>query len=172
MNCPLDHRDNAEILVAYSSRRLKAERAASLETHLQACPACRDFVRDQQAVWEMLDLWEPASVSPDFNRRLYHRIERQNGWREMLAQLFRPLFGHHGIPLAAAAGVVFAAALLLNPSTAPPPAATGPGGTPQDAPAVAQADTLQPEQVVNALNELEALSQFDRLMKSETHDRM
>ena len=71
MNCPLGTRE--ELLVAYSSRQLDAPQTASLELHLEVCSACREFVAGQRAVWEALDLWEPAAVSPDFNRLVYSR---------------------------------------------------------------------------------------------------
>lgn len=159
MNCPRDTRE--ELLVAYSSRQLDAFQSASLELHLQDCSACREFVAGQRTVWEALDLWEPAEVSPDFNRFVYQGTERNASWWERFASPLRPLFLHRGIPLAAAASLIFAAGLLLDPSAGPP--RTRGGG-------VAQVDTLQPEQVVNALDELEAINQFDHLMKPEPSD--
>jgi len=56
---------------------------------------------------------------------------------------------------------VFAASLLLKPSATPPP---NPGG------AIASVEALQPEQVVKALDELEAINQFDHLMKPDSSD--
>ena len=48
---------------------------AILERHIAICPACREFAAGQRAVWQALDTWEAAPVSPDFDRRLYRRIE-------------------------------------------------------------------------------------------------
>ena len=57
MRCPIDTRENAEFLLAYCSRKLDAASAAILEDHIRICPACREFARGQQAVWEALDTW-------------------------------------------------------------------------------------------------------------------
>ena len=35
----------------------------------------RLFRSEQAAVWEALDVWEPAPVSVDFNRKLWRRID-------------------------------------------------------------------------------------------------
>lgn len=157
MNCPLDTRE--ELLVAYSSRQLDASQNASLELHLRDCSACREFVTAQRAVWEALDLWEPAAVSPDLNRLVHQSMDQHVSWWDRLARPLRPLFLHRGIPLVVAASLVFAAGLLLDPAAAPPP---NPGG------AMAEVDPLQPEQVVNALDQLDAISQFDHLLKPDT----
>jgi len=159
MNCPLDTRE--ELLVAYSSRQLDAPQTASLELHLEVCSACREFVAGQRAVWEALDLWEPDAVSPDFNRLVYQGIERHVSWWERLSRPLGPLLLHRGIPLVSAASLVFAASLLLKPSAPQPP---NPGG------AMASVEPLQPEQVVKALDELEAINQFDHLMKPDSSD--
>jgi len=84
MKCPLETREDREILVAYSSRALNAGDAGRLEAHLESCAACAEFVRGQRAVWEALDGWEAAPVSAGFDRRLMARIAGQASWRERL----------------------------------------------------------------------------------------
>ena len=74
MNCPIENRESAEILLAYCARKLDAGSSAILEEHIKICPACREFAEGQQSVWKALDAWEAAPVSPDFDRRLYARI--------------------------------------------------------------------------------------------------
>jgi anti-sigma factor RsiW len=161
MNCPLGKRENTELLVAYASRKLDAAKTAGVEEHLRDCAACRDFVHGQEAVWAALDVWEPEPISADFNRRLYQRIDAQARWWDRLAVPFRSLAFHKGLSLAAAAGLVLAVGIMLNQSAQPPqkPAA--------NTFKVAEADGLQPDQVVKALDEMEALSRFNRLMKPE-----
>ena len=67
------------MLLAHTSRKLDAERAAVLEEHLANCPACREYAAAQFAVWEALDAWEAPEVSADFDRRLYARIDEEVG---------------------------------------------------------------------------------------------
>src|SRR5581483_4149182 len=152
MNCPLETQESSALLLAYSSGRLDSENAIAVRRHLDACPACTKFVDQQAAVWEALELWKAEPVSADFDRRLYQRIEQQVSWWDMLLRPFRPLFGHQGLPIAAAAGVLIMAGLLLDRPT--PPAV---------APQSAQVEALQPEQVIHAVDEVEMLSQFNRL---------
>ena len=161
MNCPLGARDHAESLVAYSAHKLDAIKSAALEEHIAGCAACAEFVRGQRAVWNALDSWEPAAVSADFNRRLYQRIEAQVTWWDRLMRPLRPVVFHKNLSLACAACLVLAVGFMLNQPAPPPqqPAKSGP---------VAEMETLQPDQVVKALDEMEALSRFNRLMKPET----
>jgi hypothetical protein len=46
---------------------------------LDSSPEYRAMYEQQQAVWEALDLWEPAEPSSGFDRALYERIERSPG---------------------------------------------------------------------------------------------
>src|SRR5580658_3433416 len=73
MTCPLQM-EETDLLLDYSAGRLDARRAAMLAQHMETCSECATFRHDQKAVWDALDLWEPASVSMDFNRRLWQRI--------------------------------------------------------------------------------------------------
>ena len=84
MNCPLETRDNAQLLLDYCTRKLEPESVAILERHMALCSACREFAGRQRAVWDALDSWEAAPVSPDFDSRLYRRIEDRVPWWEIL----------------------------------------------------------------------------------------
>ena len=75
MNCPLETRENAQLLLDYGTRKLEPETVAALERHIAICGACREFVSGQRAVWQALDAWEAAPVSADFDSRLYRRRE-------------------------------------------------------------------------------------------------
>jgi anti-sigma factor RsiW len=162
MNCPLGNRENAELLVAYSSGKLDASKAAGVHEHLAECAACREFVHGQQAVWAALDAWDPEPISADFNRRLYQRIDAQVSWWDRLMLPFRSLALHKSLSLAGAAGLVLAVGLMLNETAQPPRQPV------TSSVRVVEADGLQPDQVVKALDEMEALSRFNRLMKPET----
>jgi len=156
MKCPLETREDAEILVAYSSRVLNGGDTELLEAHLQCCSACREFVSGQRAVWEALDGWEAPPVTADFDRRLFGRIEGEvSWWQRTLGRMGFPLVYRALLPVTAVACLVMVGVLLERP--APPRV------PPQ--PVTAQVDGLQPDQVVHALDEMEVLDQFNHLMK-------
>lgn len=160
MNCPLESQEGAAQLLAYTAGKLDGRTRLALESHLESCAGCREFVRGQNAVWSALDLWEAAPVSPDFDRRLYQRIAQQVSWWDVLLAPFRPAF-RHALPVAAAAGVVLMAAVLMERPAAPPVAKQ---------PATAQVETLRPDQVEHALAEVEMLDQFNHLMRAGSPD--
>jgi anti-sigma factor RsiW len=160
MNCPLGTRDHTEVLVGYSSGRLDAAMTAAVEQHLETCRACRDFVRQQKAVWQSLDIWDPEPISPEFNRRLYRRIETHAAWRDRMLAPLRPLFSHRGVPLAAAAGLLLFVGVMFDRTPLPP--------RPSPRVASAEVDGLQPDQVVKAFDEMDELSGLNRLLKPDT----
>jgi anti-sigma factor RsiW len=147
MECPIQRRENADLLLAYCARRLDPETAAVLERHMQVCPACRAFGESQQAVWSALDLWEATPVSEDFDRRLYDRLgreERAGFWsrvRPWFPVGFRPV-----LPVAVASAIVTVAFLVQSPSSAPSPA---------------QLETVDAEQVERVLDDLDMLRQLN-----------
>jgi anti-sigma factor RsiW len=153
MKCPIETRENGWLL-DYAAGKLNAVTRAQIEEHMEACPACRNFARAQQAVWQALEAWEPAPVLMDFDRRLYQRIEQQASWWARLTRPLNPLF-RHAVPIAAAAGVVFMAGLLMNRPVAKPAA---------PAQESAQVETLAPDQVEHALDDMEMLREFNHLV--------
>jgi hypothetical protein len=160
MRCPSESREGAELLLAYSFRELDAEQAAGLDLHVRNCPACGAFLAAQAAVTGSLEQWEAPAVSPDFDRRLYRRIEQDVPWWNFLRG---PVTLRRWLPMAAAAAVLLAVGLWVEqPGAAPPPA------TP--APATAQLDALPPEQAEHALQEMEIMQEFNRLVSQEVRE--
>jgi anti-sigma factor RsiW len=156
MKCLVETRESVELLLAYCARKLDAENAALVERHIGICPACQEFANGQRALWEALDTWEAAPVSPDFNRRLYQRIEKEVSWWSLLMRPFRPILVRQGLPVAAAALMaVMAGALLQRPALQQPV-------KPQ--PESAQWEPVQPEQVEHALEAMQMLSDFSHPM--------
>lgn len=153
---------NAGLLLDYAAGKLKTGARAQLEQHIAACPTCREFAGAQQTVWQALEDWEPAEVSLDFDRRLYARIERDAFWWTRFMRPLNPLF-RHSVPIAAAAGVVIMAGLLLYRPVAMPPA---------PAPQSAQVEALQPEQVEQALGDMEMLREFNHLVPDTADPKM
>src|SRR5437764_13150079 len=103
MKCPIETRENAELLLAYGSGKQNAEGTTRLEDHLRTCAACREFCAAQKTVSEALDTWEAPPVSVDFDRRLYQRIQTEVSWWDLLMRPFRPLLVRQGLPIAATA---------------------------------------------------------------------
>ena len=162
MNCPLETREDAALLVAHAARELAADTAVKLDRHIAGCAACTQFMRRQQAVWEALEAWQPAPVSADFNRRLYARIEelenRAAWWRRLFGPL-RPVLLRQAMPIGATAVVLLAAGFLIDRSRVP-----------AAAPERAQIEMLQPDQVEHALDDMETIGQFDHLMHPDNAD--
>jgi len=163
MRCPIETRESAEVLLAYCGRTLDAETAAVLERHMKTCAACREFVSGQRAVWEVLDGWNAAPVSPDFDRRLYQRIEREVSWWDLLIRPLRPLLVRQGLPIAAAVGVMIMAGVMLDRPAVTPAA-------PQQDNAQVQMESLRPDQVEHALDDMDMLRDFSRLMRPDAPD--
>jgi anti-sigma factor RsiW len=161
MKCPIETRENAELLLAYCTRKLDAESTAILERHMEICPACREFSSGQRAVWEALDAWEAAPVTLDFDRRLYRRIDREVSWWQLLMRPFRPVLVRQGLPIVAAAClVVMAGVLLQHPASAPPAVQ----------PQSAQVDTFEPDQVEHALDAMHMLGEFSYRVRGDAAD--
>jgi hypothetical protein len=159
MNCPLETRDNAQVLLDYCARKLEPESVAILERHIAVCDACREFASGQRAVWEALDAWEAAPVSPDFDTRLYRRIETRASWWELLRRPFQPSTLWRRLPAAAMGCLLVLAGVILQRSAVSP------------APALndtAQVDSVQPEQVERTLDAMEVLSEFSHHLRAET----
>jgi anti-sigma factor RsiW len=161
MNCPIETRESAELLLAYCNRKLDAQSTAILERHMEICPACREFASGQRAVWEALDAWEPAPVTADFDRRLYRRIDREVSWWHLLRRPLRPVLVRQGLPIAAAACLLVMAGVLLERPAGAPPAAQ---------PQSAQVEALQPDQVDHALDAMYMLGEFSNRMPRDAAD--
>ena len=82
MTCPLQT-EETDLLLDYSAGRLgdrgmdAGERTSlrNWRNTWRPVRTARLSARSKQAVWDALDLWEPAPVSLDFNRRLWQRID-------------------------------------------------------------------------------------------------
>jgi anti-sigma factor RsiW len=161
MKCPIETRENAELLLAYCTRKLDAESTAILERHMEICPACREFSSGQRAIWEALDTWEAAPVTLDFDRRLYRRIDREVSWWQLLMRPLRPALVRQGLSIAAAAClVVMAGVLLQHPASAPPAAQ----------PRSAQVEAFEPDQVEPALDAMHMLGEFSYRVRGDAAD--
>jgi anti-sigma factor RsiW len=158
MSCSIENRE--EQLLDYVSGSLETQEAALFEKHLETCAECGEFVTGQRSVWESLDLFEPPPVSPAFDRRLYERISQTSWWDRLVASVsvpFRaPAFLRQGLPVMAAAALLTAAVIVWE-RPAPAPASQS-----IELSAEVQPDqTLQPDQVQRALDDMEMLREFN-----------
>jgi hypothetical protein len=161
MKCPIETVEGSELLVAFSSRRLDADRTAALGDHVRACEPCAAFVAAQRSVSDALDLWEAPPVTADFDRRLYGRIEQEVPWWDFLVRPFRPTLTARWLPVAAAAGLLVAVGLWVErPGELPAP------------PRTAQVEALSPDQAAAALQEMQTVQQFNDLMYVDADPRM
>lgn len=163
MNCPIRNEETAELLLAYTARRLDPVRTAMLEAHMNVCNQCAEFKAGQEMVWQALDAWEAPAVTPDFNRRLYRRIEADaaSPWYK---RLFRnPLvIWKPAIPLAAVSLLVVAAFVLDHPV----------GTNAPSAPPMHRVTVPEAEQVESALDDLQLLRQLDSSATSGSSESM
>jgi anti-sigma factor RsiW len=159
MKCPMENRESEELLLNYVSGALNGQEAASFDQHMLTCAACREFAHGQKAVWAALDLFEPASISADFDRRLYQRIEKVSWWGRIVDAMRSPMLAHRGLPIAAAAALLLVAGVMYERPAATP--------VKTQSPLSAEAQTLQPDQVQHALDDMEMLREFNHLMRSE-----
>jgi len=161
MTCPL-LKQETEILLDYSAGRLDAARASLLEQHMDACADCASVRMEQTAVWNALDLWEPAPVSLDFNRRLWQRIDAaaSDAWYRSLAQSLRIANWKPVFPLTAAILVIAAGFLFDHP------------GYENSVPGVSVTEADQVEQTLEDIQLLRQLDwgQLDSLAPSNTRD--
>src|SRR5271165_982179 len=152
MNCPIRTEETAELLLAYTARRLDPVKTAILESHMDVCAECAEFRTRQELVWQALDAWDAPAVTPDFNRRLYQRIES-----EATAPWYQRLFTtpwamwKPSIPLAAAGLLVAAAFVWDHPTSVATPSA----------PTAIRVSVTEAEQVENTLDDLQLLRQLD-----------
>ena len=153
MNCPIGSDQQLELLQAYCAGERDTPETAALERHLESCPACRELVAGQQAVWAALNEWTAPDTSADFDRRLFARIEREVSLWDRLLRPFRPLWVRLTVPLAAAASVALMVVLVMDhrPAAIPP----------------APPEISQPEQIEHALDDMQMLHDFNSAIPSD-----
>jgi anti-sigma factor RsiW len=158
MICPIQTQESAEILLAYCTGDLDHKRAAAIEQHIQICPVCAEFASKQRMVWQALDAWEAQPVSLDFDRRLYQRIDEEVSWGDRMMRPFREMMARRALPVAATACLAAMAVVLLD-HQAKVIKVTEPESV--------QVETVQPDQVEHAFDDMEMLRQFSVLMRAE-----
>jgi anti-sigma factor RsiW len=154
MNCPLRKEETAHILLDYSAGRLDSARGAVLERHMENCADCAAFRMEQAAVWNALDVWQPAPVSLDFNRRLWQRIDAAEAapWYTRLVESLRFAQWKPVLPLTAAILLIAAGFLFDHP---------GGRAVVPTAPAATSVSVSEADQVEQTLDDIQLLHQFN-----------
>lgn len=171
MRCPSAN-DELEILLDHAAGKLNAQAAREFTAHLQVCGACRDLAAAQQSLWKALDSLEETPISPDFNRRLYARIEAEENSRSFASRWVGSLtarwfpFSWRPLMPAAAVCATLAAALFLQ-IPAPRPLMTA-----EEGPVQIQAQKIDADQVERALDDLDMLKQLGTPARPENAGSM
>lgn len=146
--CPGNNRQDEEILIEYCAGTLEQTQAAAFERHFAECGDCARLVAGQRSVFALLDGWEPADISADFDHRLYARIAQENAepaWLRWLNSLWKPAL------VTATAGAALAVMFMVQAPPAGRPHAADPSQH-------VRMETLDIDQVETALEDLELLT--------------
>jgi hypothetical protein len=150
MNCPAKSNQHSDILLDYCAGKLAPAQVAAFEEHMNGCGDCKGIAAAQRSVWMALDQWKPADVAPEFNARIYQRIdEAQPGWTSWWNRMLHPVvpysFWKPAVSLAAACSVLAIGFMIHTPE-------------PRDASKQVRADKVDIEQVEKTLEDLDMLT--------------
>ena len=143
MICPKQNKQDEQILLEYCSGKLDEHRFREVENHAAECAACAAWIAEQRALWSALDEFRAPQVSPEFNARLYQRIEeRQRGgwWKQFWRTAWKPTLA------TAAAGAALAIGLTVSVPRS------------SDPPKKASVESVDMDQVEHALEDLDLLT--------------
>lgn len=122
MECPIRARDKKDLLLDYCSHSLDAKAADEVEAHLAACPQCKAWTDAHMRTWSLLDDWQAAPVSPDFERKLRERISlagEQVPWWKAVWQSFAARGLKPALAGALVVVLLLAGLLFVRPHHAP-----------------------------------------------------
>lgn len=166
MECPSKSRDGEAWLLAHVAGQLDAPKARWMAAHLRNCRLCAAAVRDQSAVWDLLDRFDTPAVGPQWTGALRRKIAEEPP-ASRVSRFFsncRNWTARPALPLAVLT-VLVTVGLFVDRSGAPQfeiavaPVATSPVAaqpvTPRDV-----------EQLGSALEEFQLLQKLD-LVKDE-----
>ncbi len=121
IQCPSQNGKEPDVLLRYCAGQTTAAEAVALRVHLGDCRACREWVDAQQNLWSELEACDELEISPDFNRRLYQRLEAENSepaalqWARMFTARWTPFSWKPVIPVAAACVMLIAVLWMREP---------------------------------------------------------
>ena len=150
INCP-SRRKETTLFLDYASGRLSAAEAAVVAQHANECDDCAAALLEYSSVSDALDFWDAPPVSPQFNRRLWDRIEAAADapFYVRVVDWFRFHSLKPAIPVAAAALIIAVGFLFDHPSGIKNP------------PANNRVSATEADQAERALDDLQLLRQLD-----------
>ncbi len=153
-----------DLFASYAAGTLSAAEMAELESHMERCEVCGARAAAQKDVWAALDLWEPAAIADDFDRRLYGRIAAEGG-RKWWHFLLRPevSFSFRTAGPVAVACLALVAAFFYRSS--------GPGADAPRPPAISAPRNVNADEVERTLDDLEMLKQMSLPAAGESGSR-
>ena len=158
MQCPRENGSSAELMMAYTAGALEPSAQIELERHMVSCEGCRAMAAEQKAVWDALDAWRPATISADFNDKLYQRISEEGAvawWQRPFR--FNWSWGlRPALPVAAACAAIMVAFLVQEP-------------TPAHRSPLPVEKKISIEQVERALDDMDMLKQVTVSAPAEGH---
>jgi len=115
MECPIQARGKKDLLLDYCSHSLDAKASGEVEAHLAACPQCKAWTDAHMRTWSLLDDWQAAPVSPDFERKLRERIALADehvpwwtaAWQSFAARGLKPALAGALVVVLLLAGLLF-----------------------------------------------------------------
>lgn len=124
----MQNKQDEEILLHYCSGRLATDRAAEVEIHAKTCAQCARWIANQNAVWNALDDFTAPAVSPEFQARVYQRLEAEPSgswwkqgfkqeWKQKWFSAWRPALAMVAVAAALAVGVMVRQPQILQPPT-------------------------------------------------------
>ena len=123
MECPIQARGKKDLLLDYCSHSLDAKAADEVEAHLAVCPQCKTWTDAHMRTWSLLDDWQTAPVSPDFERKLRERIalldEHPTPWWKTAWQSFAALGLKPALAGALVVVLLLVGLLFVRPHHAP-----------------------------------------------------
>lgn len=72
MTCPTESE-----LIRWIAGELDRHEAASVETHVSACPACRDQAESLRATWSVMDAWQVDASGRDRTADVLSRLDQE-----------------------------------------------------------------------------------------------
>ena len=116
MECPIQAGGKKDLLLDYCSHSLDAKAAKEVEAHLDACAQCKAWTDAHMRTWSLLDDWQAAPISPDFERKVRERIALleehtpsrwRSAWQSFAARGLKPALATALVVVLLLAGLLF-----------------------------------------------------------------
>ncbi len=156
MQCPSRRKEDADLLLSFCAQTLEPEKSAPLLRHIAECADCRAATEAQLAVWDMLDSWEAAPISSDFDAKLYARLELEQpnlSWWRRITQPLSALSWKPAFSIGTACIAMIAVFLIRSPQSTQ--------FVPADSSSQVRIEKVDIEAVERSLDDMDMLTQIE-----------